>query len=296
MHKNYQGGVIPRLAVVNSLAGYGRCSSVLALPVISVLGVQPCLLPTAILSSHLGFPGCYQEDFTPHMEPYLHAWESIGLTFDGLYCGFLKNETQADTIRKILSGPMMNSKGSLGRSLFLLDPVMGDHGKLYTSVNDGQIDAMRRLASYADILTPNLTEACLLAGQPYCDTLWEEKELSLLCERIAHKSQLPDSGIILTGLERSGQYRNFIWDKGTSYILDIPSAGSAHHGTGDLFASIVAASSLKGDSLLSSVRKACDFISLCIRQTEICHVPPQEGVLLEKCLSALLPPAEFNEI
>lgn len=296
MHKNYQGGVIPRLAVVNSLAGYGRCSSVLALPVISVLGVQPCLLPTAILSSHLGFPVCYQEDFTPHMAQYLHAWESIGLTFDGLYCGFLKNEIQADAICKMLAGPMMNPKDSPNRSFFLLDPVMGDHGKVYASVNDGQIDAVRKLASYADLLTPNLTEACLLAGQPYCDTLWEEKELSLLCERIARKSRMPDPGIILTGLERNGQYRNFIWDKGTPSILDVPSAGSAHHGTGDLFASIVAAGSLKGDSLLSSVRKACDFISLCIQQTEIYHVPPQEGVLLEKCLSALLPAAEFNEI
>lgn len=296
MHKNYQGGAVPRLAVINSLAGYGRCSSALALPVISVLGVQPCLLPTAILSSHLGFPVCYQEDFTPHMAPYLNAWESIGLTFDGLYCGFLKNETQADSIRNMLSGPMMNPPGSLRRSFFLLDPVMGDQGKLYASVTDKQADAMRGLASYADILTPNLTEACLLAGQPYCGTLWEEKELNLLCERIAHKSQLSDCGIIITGLEQNGQYRNFIWDSGTPYILDIPSAGSAHHGTGDLFASIVAARSLKGYSLLSSVRKACDFISLCIRQTEICHVPPEEGVLLEKCLSALLPSAEFNEI
>ena len=100
--KESRGGV-PRLAMINDIAGFGRCSTTVSLPVISVLGVQVCPVPTSILSNHLGFPVCHRDDYTPHMQAYIHAWKDLGLSFDGLYCGFLGNEEQIGIVEEFLS-------------------------------------------------------------------------------------------------------------------------------------------------------------------------------------------------
>lgn len=171
------GDFVPRLAMINDIAGFGRCSTTVSLPVISVMKVQVCPVPTSVLSNHLGFPLCHFDDYTSHMRDYIKVWGELGLTFDGLYCGFLGNEEQIDIVREFVE--------MFRPPLFLLDPVMGDHGRAYSSITEMHVQKMKELLPLADIITPNITESCLLTGTPWKDGEWTLQELSGLCERLA---------------------------------------------------------------------------------------------------------------
>lgn len=177
------GRTIPRLAMINDFTGFGRCSTAVSLPVISALKVQVCPVPTSILSNHLGFPTCSFHDYTSHMREYLHGWEQLGIRFDGLYCGFLGSVEQISIVKELLQGELFRSSDC--RALFLLDPVLGDHGNIYSTITPQHCAGMKELLSYADILTPNITEACLLTDTPYKDVGWTDYELAQICHKLA---------------------------------------------------------------------------------------------------------------
>ncbi len=274
------GDSIPRLAMINDIAGFGRCSTTVSLPVISVMKVQVCPVPTSVLSNHLGFPLCHFDDYTSHMRDYLSVWKKLGLTFDGLYCGFLGNEEQIDIVREFVE--------MFRPPVFLLDPVMGDHGKAYSSITEAHMQKMKELLPLADIITPNITEACLLTGTPWKDGEWTMTELSGLCERLADICQKGGASIVITGIRQGDSLVNFLWDDGVYTTVATPIAGASRPGTGDIFASILAADAVLGETLLSSVQKAANFIGLCIAGSEKAGTPVQEGVVFEKYLAALL--------
>lgn len=276
------GDFVPRLAMINDIAGFGRCSTTVSLPVISVMKVQVCPVPTSVLSNHLGFPLCHFDDYTSHMRDYIKVWSELGLTFDGLYCGFLGNEEQIDIVREFVE--------MFRPPLFLLDPVMGDHGRAYSSITETHVQKMKELLPLADIITPNITEACLLTGTPWKDGEWTMQELSGLCERLASLC-LKDSvsaSIVITGIRQGDFLVNFLWDDGVYTTVASPIAGASRPGTGDIFASILAADAVRGETLLTSVQKAANFIGLCIAGSEKAGTPVQEGVVFEKYLAALL--------
>ena len=276
------GDFVPRLAMINDIAGFGRCSTTVSLPVISVMKVQVCPVPTSVLSNHLGFPLCHFDDYTSHMRDYIKVWNELGLTFDGLYCGFLGNEEQIDIVREFVE--------MFRPPLFLLDPVMGDHGRAYSSITKTHVQKMKKLLPLADIITPNITEACLLTGTPWKDGEWTMQELSGLCERLASLC-LKDSvgaSIVITGIRQGDSLVNFLWDDGVYTTVATPIAGASRPGTGDIFASILAADAVRGETLLSSVQKAANFVGLCIAGSEKAGTPVQEGVVFEKYLAALL--------
>ena len=276
------GDFVPRLAMINDIAGFGRCSTTVSLPVISVMKVQVCPVPTSVLSNHLGFPLCHFDDYTSHMRDYIKIWRELGLTFDGLYCGFLGNEEQIDIVREFVE--------MFRPPLFLLDPVMGDHGRAYSSITETHVQKMKELLPLADIITPNITEACLLTGTPWKDGEWTMQELSGLCERLASLC-LKDSvsaSIVITGIRQGDFLVNFLWDDGVYTTVASPIAGASRPGTGDIFASILAADAVRGETLLSSVQKAANFVGLCIAGSEKAGTPVQEGVVFEKYLAALL--------
>lgn len=272
-----RGGNIPRLAMINDIAGFGRCSTTVSLPVISAMEVQVCPVPTSVLSNHLAFPKCHFHDFTPYMRDYIRTWKELGLSFDGLYCGFLGSMAQADIVEEFLDEFMP--------PLFLLDPVMGDHGRTYSTVTPERCDSLRRLASRAQILTPNLTEACLLTDIPYREGIWNEDELEELCIRL---SQICTGRIVITGLYDHRQFMNCIWQDGKMTTCFAPRAGDSRPGTGDLFASILIADALHGIDFGTSVKKAADFISLCIKYSEEAGIPMLEGIAFEHCLKNLI--------
>lgn len=276
------GDFVPRLAMINDIAGFGRCSTTVSLPVISVMKVQVCPVPTSVLSNHLGFPLCHFDDYTSHMRDYIKVWSELGLTFDGLYCGFLGNEEQINIVREFVE--------MFRPPLFLLDPVMGDHGRAYSSITETHVQKMKELLPLADIITPNITEACLLTGTPWKDGEWTMQELSGLCERLASLC-LKDSvsaSIVITGIRQGDFLVNFLWDDGVYTTVASPIAGASRPGTGDIFASILAADAVRGETLLSSVQKAANFVGLCIAGSEKTGTPVQEGVVFEKYLAALL--------
>lgn len=276
------GDFVPRLAMINDIAGFGRCSTTVSLPVISVMKVQVCPVPTSVLSNHLGFPLCHFDDYTSHMRDYIKVWNELGLTFDGLYCGFLGNEEQIDIVREFVE--------MFRPPLFLLDPVMGDHGRAYSSITETHVQKMKALLPLADIITPNITEACLLTGTPWKDGEWTMQELSGLCEKLASLC-LKDSvgaSIVITGIRQGDSLVNFLWDDGVYTTVSTPIAGASRPGTGDIFASILAADAVRGETLLTSVQKAANFVGLCIAGSEKAGTPVQEGVVFEKYLAALL--------
>ena len=287
------GDFIPRLAMINDIAGFGRCSTTVSLPVISVMKVQVCPVPTSVLSNHLGFPLCHFDDYTSHMRDYIKVWNDLGLTFDGLYCGFLGNEEQIDIVREFVE--------MFRPPLFLLDPVMGDHGRAYSSITETHVQKMKELLPLADIITPNITEACLLTGTPWKDGEWTMQELSGLCERLADICQqesvssgeasvgtVSSASIVITGIRQGDSLVNFLWDDGVYTTVSTPIAGASRPGTGDIFASILAADAVRGETLLTSVQKAANFVGLCITGSEKAGTPVQEGVVFEKYLAALL--------
>ena len=288
------GDFVPRLAMINDIAGFGRCSTTVSLPVISVMKVQVCPVPTSVLSNHLGFPLCHFDDYTSHMRDYIKVWGELGLTFDGLYCGFLGNEEQIDIVREFVE--------MFRPPLFLLDPVMGDHGRAYSSITETHVQKMKELLPLADIITPNITEACLLTGTPWKDGEWTLQELSGLCERLADICQQESvtsgeastgttangASIVITGIRQGDSLVNFLWDDGVYTTYATPIAGASRPGTGDIFASILAADAVRGETLLSSVQKAANFVGLCIAGSEKAGTPVQEGVVFEKYLAALL--------
>ena len=287
------GDFVPRLAMINDIAGFGRCSTTVSLPVISVMKVQVCPVPTSVLSNHLGFPLCHFDDYTSHMRDYINVWNELGLTFDGLYCGFLGNEEQIDIVREFVE--------MFQPPLFLLDPVMGDHGRAYSSITETHVQKMKELLPLADIITPNITEACLLTGTPWKDGEWTMQELSGLCERLADICQqesvssseafvgtVSGASIVITGIRQGDSLVNFLWDDGVYTTVSTPIAGASRPGTGDIFASILAADAVRGEILLTSVQKAANFVGLCIAGSEKAGTPVQEGVVFEKYLAALL--------
>ena len=288
------GDFVPRLAMINDIAGFGRCSTTVSLPVISVMKVQVCPVPTSVLSNHLGFPLCHFDDYTSHMRDYIKIWKELGLTFDGLYCGFLGNEEQIDIVREFVE--------MFRPPLFLLDPVMGDHGSAYSSITETHVQKMKALLPLADIITPNITEACLLTGTSWKDGEWTMQELSGLCERLADICQQESvtsdeastgttangASIVITGIRQGDSLVNFLWDDGVYTTVSTPIAGASRPGTGDIFASILAADAVRGETLLTSVQKAANFVGLCIAGSEKAGTPVQEGVVFEKYLAALL--------
>ena len=288
------GDFVPRLAMINDIAGFGRCSTTVSLPVISVMKVQVCPVPTSVLSNHLGFPLCHYDDYTSHMRDYIKVWKELGITFYGLYCGFLGNEEQINIVREFVE--------MFRPPLFLLDPVMGDHGRAYSSITETHVQKMKELLPLADIITPNITEACLLTGTPWKDGEWTMQELSGLCERLADICQQESvtsgeastgttangASIVITGIRQGDSLVNFLWDDGVYTTVSTPIAGVSRPGTGDIFASILAADAVRGETLLSSVQKAANFVGLCIAGSEKAGTPVQEGVVFEKYLAALL--------
>lgn len=280
-----KAGGLPRLAVINSFAGFGRCSTTISLPVISVMKVQVCPVPTSVLSNHLAFPHVFFDDYTDHMRDILHTWEKLDLSFDGLYCGFLGSVDQIEIVQEFLNSSILRKNKA--KPFFLLDPVMGDNGKTYSSITQEHCNALKKLAACADLLTPNITELCRLTDTPYREGPWTCEDLRTLCELLASRSS-KSMRIVVTGLQENDHILNYIWEEGNLTVCKNKIAGTSRHGTGDLFASILAADAMHEVPLAVSVQKAADFISLCIKGSDEAGTPLKEGILFEKYLSCLL--------
>ncbi|WP_366936678.1 pyridoxamine kinase [uncultured Clostridium sp.] len=270
---------VKKIALVNDLTGFGRCSVAVALPIISALKVQCCFMPTAILSNHTGFDNFFFDDYTSKMREYMNAWEKINLSFDGICTGFLGSEDQIDIVIEFIK------KFRTKDNIVIVDPVMGDYGEIYCTYTDAMCKKMQELVKHADCITPNLTELCRLLDIPYPDETPEPEELYALCGRLSMDGP---SKIVVTGLKRNGYIENFIFERYQPYkTIKTEKIGEDRSGTGDVFSSIVSASLVKGEDFTSCVEKAVHFISRALQFTNEQNLPTNCGVCFEEFLTEL---------
>ncbi len=275
----------PRVAAIHDLSCLGRCALTAVLPVLSAMGVQAVPLPTAILSTQTdGFDDLFFRDMSGEMDAIAHHFSQLDLKFDAIYSGFLGNENQIRRVRAFIH--------RFGNNIpVLVDPVMGDDGALYQTYTEALAVGMRELCRWADIITPNYTEACYLTETPYrSEEQMSEAELMSLCDSLGQKlSQMGPQKVVITGLHLKQVVRTVAYDSGERIVCDRPRLSARYPGTGDIFASVLLGSLLGGMNFGAAVKRACEFV--CYTLEETLGAPPsprREGVLLEPCLGKLM--------
>lgn len=267
-----------KIAVINDFCGFGRCSIAASLPIISAMKIQCCPLPTSIFSNHTGFESFYYTDYTEHMNLYMDEWKKLDLQFEGILTGFLGSPEQIGIVKRFLE--LFKTENNIT----VIDPVMGDYGKLYPTYSPNLAEQMNSLVPYADILTPNLTEACILTGTEYHPDM-NENELFVLCSKLA---DMGPNKIVISGLERGDSLENYIFEAGkTPQIILEHKAGPFRSGTGDVFSSIIAADAVNGVEFAASIRHASSFIAKVLRRTLELDLPKTDGICFEEYLTEI---------
>lgn len=275
----------PRIAAIQDISGFGRCSMTIALPVLAAMGGQCCPLPTAYLSAHTAFPASDKAtflDMTNQLSGTAAHWAELGITFDAIYSGFLGSEAQIGIIEDFFS--TFRSEGTL----ILVDPVMGDHGKPYRTYTPAMCARMQKLAARADVITPNLTEAALLLEEDYANVPQDREGLS---EWLRWLSLDGRRSVVLTGTSLApGEIGAGCFDRDSGSISFVTAKQEPAHfpGTGDLFASVVLGSLLRGERLEEAAQLAASFVQECAAHTLALGTPTVEGVQFEPLLGRLM--------
>lgn len=284
-----------RVALINDLSGFGKCSLTAAIPVISVMGIQACPLPTAILSAQTGFENYYCDDFTDRMDCFTNEWKKMGVSFNGIYSGFLASALQIEKVINFLK------EFETQETLYLADPVMGDNGTGYDIFSKELLAGMKRLTKRANIITPNLTELCMLADKDYDELVTHKndadyiEQIQSICEKLAKEADREQT-IMVTGIIRRKSDKEYIGtlavsnksNKFESYYTETLYTGKSFSGTGDLFASVICGSLIKGESVKEALDKATSFLQIAIEDASQQDIIPQHGVQFEKYLSKIM--------
>lgn len=272
----------PRVAAIHDMSGFGRCSLTVAIPILSAMGLQCCPLPTAFLSTHTGgFQGFTFLDMTDEMPKVAAHWKALGLNFQAIYSGFLGSERQIGIVGEFIRmfrGP---------DTVVVIDPVMGDHGRVYQTYTPSMCDGTARLAESADVITPNLTEAALLLGIPYRELPAGEAGCREIVERLSLDGR---RSVVLTGASTTEELTGAMcYDAktGRTEAVQTRRVPREFHGTGDVFASVLTGALVKGLPLPEAARRAVEFIRACAERTDREGLPMREGVDFEPLLGLL---------
>ncbi len=279
---------VKRVAAIHDLSGFGRCSLAVISPVLSVMEVQCVAIPTAVLSTHTGgFTDIAMKDLSDYLSPTLAQYKKIGMHFDCIYTGFLASHEQIQYCLDFID--------SYPDALAVVDPVMGDHGKVYRTYTPAMCEDMRSLVKAADIITPNLTEVYLLLGKEYERKPLTHGEARSLLLRLA---EMGPKKVIITGVELADMtVSNIGYDSESSQFWRVKCnyLPVSYPGTGDIFASVVVGSIMKGDSLPIAMERATRFLELAIRNTFSYNTDTRFGVMLENSLSWLIGQKQFDQ-
>jgi len=270
-----------KVCAIHDLSCYGRCALTVIIPVMSRLGYQVVPIPTAILSTHTGgFSDMLFTDLTEQMRGICDHFKSLDINFDALFTGFLGSEHQIETVEYIIDTFLGDD------NLFLLDPVMGDDGKLYSTYTPAMVSGIKHLASRAHILTPNLTEACLLTDKPYPDlshlSVIEAEKISVsISEELS--SLYPDSDVVITGIVCKDKILTACKEKRNEIkFIENTLQPVSFPGTGDLFASLLLSETLNGKTFFDSARYASDMTTYAVKLSQSTDEQVRNGILLEK--------------
>lgn len=279
-----------KVAVLNDLSGLGRCSLSAAIPIVSALGVQVCPVPTALLTNQTGYASYYIDDCSDNIQHYTEEWQKLNFKPDGIYTGFFSNTVQVDKAEDFIR----TFRGS--DTLLVVDPVMADAGKLYDTFSASLCKRISNLASRANIITPNYTEFCILAGVDYNELLKMRGTEGYL-ERIyeAGKKLLNDTltCVIVTGIfhnnsnDSTEKLYNAVICKDECFSVKSDVFGNYYSGTGDIFSSIVCGCVVRGESIRTAVELAVKFLSTSIKQSFENGVNGNDGIEFESCLGML---------
>lgn len=279
---------LKRVAAIHDLSGVGRCSLSVILPTLSVMGVQVCPMPTALLSTHTsGFGEVVLKDMTDYIPEALKHYILAGIDFDCVYSGFLASEVQVTHCLEVMD----SFKGALR----VVDPVMGDNGKRYRTYDDVLCRRMSELVAAADIITPNLTEASILLNTSYPMAPLTVSEAKQYLVKLSNKGP---KIVVITGVQLAdGEVCNIGYDRENNafWRVSYEMIPKNYPGTGDIFASILTGGILLGDSLPIAMERATTFCEYAIKTTFGYGAPVREGVMLEKCLPTLAEKQRFTE-
>lgn len=272
-----------RVLAVHDISCFGKCSLTVALPIISACGIETTVIPTAVLSTHTGgFTGFTYRDLTEDINPIVDHFQTLEISFDGIYTGFLGSKEQIEIVSNMID------KFKDENNLILIDPVMADNGILYSVFDEHFPNQMKNLCKKADIIVPNITEAHLLINKPYVKGPYDKKYIENILFEL---SKICANKIVLTGVyfdeEKLGAVSYDVHSDEINYVLDEKIEG-IFHGTGDIFGSVLLSSVLSGFSLHESTKISVSFVLECIKRTKKANTDLRFGVNFEQSLPSLL--------
>ena len=276
-----------RILTIQDISCFGKCSLTVALPLLSAMGIETVILPTAVLSTHTLFKGFTCKDLSDQLEPITEHWKQEGITFDAIYTGYLGTEEEIDTVIRIIR-TFRNEN-----TLVFVDPAMGDNGKLYPAFNGHYAKKNADLCAVADIADPNITEASFLTGMPYRETYSEDYVKEMLLALAALGTKTP----ILTGVSLSeGKTGAMGYDAARKEFFHYQNdrVPAAYHGTGDIFSSVLAGAFVLGKDRTNAIRIAADYTASTIRETLKNPENPWYGVDFEATIPELLEALKQN--
>lgn len=250
-----------KILTMQDLSCVGQCSLTVALPILSRFGVETCVLPTAILSNHTMFNGWSYLDLTPEIPEIFKHWKINNVKFEAFLLGYLGKKELMDVAEKCFAE--FSEEGAP----VIIDPVFADNGKLYGGFDLNYVAEMKKLIKSADVILPNVTEACFLTDTPYCEVQSEG-----YVEGLAQKLyEITGKTVIVTGAEKNGLIGEYILSDGKGEYVLLPKEPQKRHGTGDIFASVFTANYLSGKSLAESCNLASKFVIDCLKATDDDH-------------------------
>ena len=250
-----------RILAMQDLSCVGQCSLTVALPILSRYGIETCVLPTAVLSNHTMFKGWSYIDLTPEIPAIFENWKTNQINFDGFLLGYLGKSSLMDLAEECFD------RFSNGGAEKIIDPAFGDNGKLYGGFDLNYVKAMRKLLRRADIILPNITEACYLTGAEYKE-VYDKAYVEELIEKL---TKVTAGTIIITGVELGGKIGEAIYKNGSTEYVMLEKLPVRYHGTGDIFASVFAAAYLGSNGLAESCKRAGQFVADSIKATSADH-------------------------
>ena len=271
-------GPAKTVAAIHDLSGVGRCALTVVTPVLSVLGAQVCPVPTAVLSAHTAFSGIAVRDLTDFLPAYLAHWRALSLRFDAVYAGYLGSPRQVEIVSDFLKEQEAAIK--------VLDPVMGDDGRLYSGMAEEMPEKWRALCAHADVVTPNMTEYALLTGEAYSLAPRTRAQAEGMLKKLL---DMGAKSAVITSLPLEGGLANAYMrrEDGQMGVCAFERLDAPYPGTGDLFASVLTGALLRGEALEGAVRRATAFTRLCVEHSMAFDTPVNYGVDLEPLLPRL---------
>lgn len=248
-----------KVLTIQDISCVGQCSLTVALPIISACGLETCVLPSAVLSTHTaGFTGYTFRDLTEDMPSIKEHWMKEGIQFDAIYTGYLGSTQQIDYVADIFEATATEN------GVKIVDPAMADNGNLYPGFDADFVEAMKVLCGKADYVIPNITEACFLTGVEY-KTVYDREYVDLILQKL---TALGCKNIIFTGISyEEGKTGVVVFEEGNYSYYEHEKLANSCHGTGDIYASAFVGAFMRGKSAYEAAKIAADYAVECIKKT-----------------------------